>query len=410
MSEKRNFKGVWIPAGLWLCNELSLNEKVLLIEIDSLQDPVKGCYKSNQAFAEFFGLSASRISQMITSLKEKGFLKSKEIIKGKQVVERQLFLTKKMDLFDTPHPIEKTKGGYLENEKGYLISKRGYLENCEGRGNSLGVTGEGERARANAAPDELQTQNPTPVNQSDLTTPSSESAAPAAVPAPAHQTTLDDNGKPVNTHPLVDDWQPDVDTLTAGLRRSGIPLDVCHCLADDLELRANFVNHALANPGRNHTANSWNLKLASWLQRDWQNLKRPMTPEAYRLARGLDTDTAAHAQLAAECPLDQIHALWCQHLGNIKPTPPLADWKRTNAAQALATRWAEGFTAPMQSDASRMRYVDQEDSLGWWDWLFSSISKTESLRNDDWVNLIRLGSPDIFATVLAELARPTGSQ
>lgn len=274
------------------------------------------------------------------------------------------------------------------------------------------ITAESESAHTNAAPDELQTQNPTPVSQSDLTPPRGGSAAPAAVPAPApaHQTTLDDNGKPVNTHPLVDDWQPDVDTLTAGLRRGGIPLDVCQCLADDLELRAAFVNNALANPGRSHTANSWNLKLASWLQRDWQKLKRPMTPEAYRLARGLDTDTAAHAQLAAECPLDQIHALWCQHLGNIKPTPPLTDWKRTSAAQALATRWAEGFTAPMQSDASRMRYVDQEDSLGWWDWLFSSISKTESLRSDDWVNLIRLGNPDVFVTVLADVSRPTGSQ
>ena len=53
MSEERAFRGVWIPADIWLNRELSLQEKVMLIEIDSLQHPQKGCFKSNKKLAEF---------------------------------------------------------------------------------------------------------------------------------------------------------------------------------------------------------------------------------------------------------------------------------------------------------------------------------------------------------------------
>ena len=48
MSDERAFRGVWIPAEIWLNRELSLQEKVMLIEIDSLQHPQKGCFKSNK--------------------------------------------------------------------------------------------------------------------------------------------------------------------------------------------------------------------------------------------------------------------------------------------------------------------------------------------------------------------------
>ncbi|MBS3668007.1 hypothetical protein [Vreelandella boliviensis] len=45
MTEERAFRGVWIPAEIWLNRELSLQEKVMLIEIDSLQHQQKGCFK-----------------------------------------------------------------------------------------------------------------------------------------------------------------------------------------------------------------------------------------------------------------------------------------------------------------------------------------------------------------------------
>lgn len=69
----RDFKGVWIPKEIWLSEQLSLMEKVLFVEIQSL-DNEHGCYASNRHFAEFFSISERQIRTYIGSLKEKGFV------------------------------------------------------------------------------------------------------------------------------------------------------------------------------------------------------------------------------------------------------------------------------------------------------------------------------------------------
>ncbi len=70
---ERDFKGVWIPREVWLSEELSLMEKVLFVEIHSL-DNERGCFASNQYFATFFGISDRQIRTVIGSLKSKGFV------------------------------------------------------------------------------------------------------------------------------------------------------------------------------------------------------------------------------------------------------------------------------------------------------------------------------------------------
>lgn len=70
---ERDFKGVWIPREIWLSRELSLMEKVLFVEIHSL-DNERGCYASNRYFAEFFGISERQIRNVIGVLKKKGFV------------------------------------------------------------------------------------------------------------------------------------------------------------------------------------------------------------------------------------------------------------------------------------------------------------------------------------------------
>ena len=72
----RNFKGIWIPKEIWLSENLTLQEKVFLVEIESL-DNEKGCYANNGYFAKFFGLSKTRVSLIIKSLIQKGVVKSK---------------------------------------------------------------------------------------------------------------------------------------------------------------------------------------------------------------------------------------------------------------------------------------------------------------------------------------------
>src|SRR5438034_1958970 len=69
----RDFKGIWIPKEIWLSEQLSLMEKVLFVEIHSL-DNERGCFASNRHFAEFFGISERQIRTHIAALKEKGFV------------------------------------------------------------------------------------------------------------------------------------------------------------------------------------------------------------------------------------------------------------------------------------------------------------------------------------------------
>ena len=70
---ERNFKGVWIPKEIWLNEDLSIQEKVFLVEIDSL-DNENGCIASNDYFSKFFKLSKNRCSEVIKGLEVKGLV------------------------------------------------------------------------------------------------------------------------------------------------------------------------------------------------------------------------------------------------------------------------------------------------------------------------------------------------
>src|SRR5699024_12324925 len=52
---------------------LTIMEKLFLVEIDSL-DNDKGCFASNAHFAEFFGITKGRCTQIIKSLEKKGLV------------------------------------------------------------------------------------------------------------------------------------------------------------------------------------------------------------------------------------------------------------------------------------------------------------------------------------------------
>jgi hypothetical protein len=73
MEAKRSFKGVWIPREIWLNEELSVTEKCLLTEIDSL-DNADGCTAGNDYFARFFGVTPRQISKYVSRLEEKGLI------------------------------------------------------------------------------------------------------------------------------------------------------------------------------------------------------------------------------------------------------------------------------------------------------------------------------------------------
>ena len=73
--ENRDFKGVWIPAEIFLDENLSPVEKILLAEIDSLDnDPEKGCFASNEYLGRFIQKSEGTTANIISSLRKRGYL------------------------------------------------------------------------------------------------------------------------------------------------------------------------------------------------------------------------------------------------------------------------------------------------------------------------------------------------
>ena len=89
---EREFKGVWIPKEIWLDDNLTWSEKMLLVEIDSLSTLEKGCIATNEYLSSFFNLSKDRISKLISSLKAKGYIEVKLIYNGdtKQIIKREI--------------------------------------------------------------------------------------------------------------------------------------------------------------------------------------------------------------------------------------------------------------------------------------------------------------------------------
>lgn len=92
---ERVVKGIWIPIEIWEDDILSLQEKCLLAEIDSL-DGEDGCYASNDRLAKYLNLSKDRISKLISSLQKKGLITVKLIYKAgtKEVQKRVVKVVK----------------------------------------------------------------------------------------------------------------------------------------------------------------------------------------------------------------------------------------------------------------------------------------------------------------------------
>lgn len=72
---ERDFKGIWIPAEIWLDDRLSAQEMVILAEIDSLDKGEDGCWASNDYLAKFSKCSSATVSRAIKNLISCGYIK-----------------------------------------------------------------------------------------------------------------------------------------------------------------------------------------------------------------------------------------------------------------------------------------------------------------------------------------------
>lgn len=71
---ERAFRGVWIMAEVWMDERLNALDKMILAEVDSL-DNEDGCYASNQHLAQFCQCTERKVSQSITKLVELGYIR-----------------------------------------------------------------------------------------------------------------------------------------------------------------------------------------------------------------------------------------------------------------------------------------------------------------------------------------------
>lgn len=72
---KRDFKGVWIPKEVWLDERLGALDKIILVEIDSLDNgDERGCYATNKYIAEFCQCSERKVTDSISLLIKLGYL------------------------------------------------------------------------------------------------------------------------------------------------------------------------------------------------------------------------------------------------------------------------------------------------------------------------------------------------
>jgi len=74
MEQERDFKGIWIPKEIWLDERLNALDKIILMEIDSLDCSEKGCFASNKYLADFCQCSENKVSATITKLVELGYI------------------------------------------------------------------------------------------------------------------------------------------------------------------------------------------------------------------------------------------------------------------------------------------------------------------------------------------------
>ena len=137
--QQRQFKGIWIPKEIWLNKDLTFQEKIILVEIDSYDDGQVGCFATNKHFVNNFGINSSRISQIIQSLQRKNYITITYDFNGKEIIKRYLHINR------PPYPpkdgMSKINIGMLKNEMGVCqFDKEGYVKKLKDNNTNINNT------------------------------------------------------------------------------------------------------------------------------------------------------------------------------------------------------------------------------------------------------------------------------
>lgn len=113
---ERDFKGVWIPKEIYLNTQLNWTEKILLVEIDSL-DNENGCFATNSYLAEFLELSEKTVSRAISKLKKLGFIETRLFNGRTRVLKSKISLESCLGCLDKNEGTDWTNTSSLHGQK-----------------------------------------------------------------------------------------------------------------------------------------------------------------------------------------------------------------------------------------------------------------------------------------------------
>lgn len=120
----RDFKGVWIPKEVWLDDRLNALDKIILTEIDSLDQGEDGCFASNEYISNFCQCSATKVSTSINQLIKYGYLYVLKFDGRKRHLKSRLSNFERQDLKNSKADIKNLKDINTSNKPSNNTSKK----------------------------------------------------------------------------------------------------------------------------------------------------------------------------------------------------------------------------------------------------------------------------------------------
>ena len=114
MENNRDFKGVWIPKEIWLDTRLTALDKIILTEIDSL-DNENGCTAGNEYLAEFCQCSETKVSTAVKKLIELGYIYQKSFDGRIRILKSRVLKNERQNLNNLNSEIKKVKTINISN-------------------------------------------------------------------------------------------------------------------------------------------------------------------------------------------------------------------------------------------------------------------------------------------------------
>lgn len=113
----RDFKGVWIPKDVWLDKNLTMLDKGILVEIDSLDMGEDGCWASNEYLANFCQCSIPKVANAISKLVDLGYIKRESFDGRRRKLKSCLSFFKRQTYKNYKADLEKIDASNTSNNK-----------------------------------------------------------------------------------------------------------------------------------------------------------------------------------------------------------------------------------------------------------------------------------------------------